>query len=410
MFNHYCYFLCDNAMNLNHIPTPEFGVHLELARSQQQSIKMKPASESGVRRTRQQQKHRFLLLVTAAVTVLAVAVTPSVDAFSTANPLRNHRTRTKKQRKRSNDAPKGRLDSAASTGVSDDDDNNIAVASFDDAVLNRYACTRYQRHDGNYKVPKQSKLKTASISDPEIVKLAREALDLSTRAPTGFNAQPYKLLLVESVAAKKALSKYCIGRNRDRVMDSDCSVVFLADRQAMSSWKDYKTLLLENDSSGRNRSKTTLAWLKLRVLLGLFSSGIPLPKIFAGPISFGIRFAMRVFSWVARSKLVVPTLSSPECWSQKNTMLVAMAYMLGCSARGLDTTPMEGYLSWGIRTSLKIPRRYTIPLIVSTGRAYTAAVTTKDEEDDAGISHGTTPETATPRFPIESVIYENGFP
>jgi nitroreductase len=295
--------------------------------------------------------------------------------------------------------------------VNDDDNNNITVASFDDAVLNRYACTRYQRYDGNYEVPKQLKLKTASKSDPEIVKLAREALDLSTRAPTGFNAQPYKLLLVESIAAKKALSKYCIGRNRDRVLDSDCTIVFLADRQAMSSWKDYKTMLLENDSSGRNRSKTTLVWLKLRVLIGLFSNGIPLPKIIAGPISFGIRFAMRVFSWFSRSKLLVPTLSSPECWSQKNTMLVAMSYMLGCSARGLDTTPMEGYLSWGIRSSLKIPRRYTIPLVVSTGRAYTAsAVTTKDEEDDAGISHGTTPDTATPRFPIESVVYENGFP
>ena len=372
---------------------------------------MKLASGSSVRRTRRRQNDRFLLLVTAAVTFFAVAViTPSVGAFSITNLLRNHRTKAEIQRKRSNDAPKGRLDSAASTPVSKDDNNNIPVASFDDAVLNRYACTRYQRHDGNYDVPKQSKLKTASESDPEIVKLAREALDLSTRAPTGFNAQPYKLLLVESAAAKKALSKYCIGRNSDRVLDSDCTVVFLADRQAMSSWKDYKTLLLENDSSGRNRSKTTLAWLKLRVLIGLFSSGIPLPKILAGPISFGIRFAMRVFSWVSRSMLVVPTLSSPECWSQKNTMLVAMAYMLGCSARGLDTTPMEGYLSWGIRASLKIPRRYTIPLMVSTGRAYTASVTTEDEEDDAGISHGTTPNTATPRFPIESIIYENGFP
>jgi len=271
------------------------------------------------------------------------------------------------------------------------------LSSFDDAVLNRYACTRYQRHESD------------SLDANDVVSLASEALALATRAPTGFNVQPYKLLLVESPEAKEALAKYCIGRNRDRVLDSDCSVVFLADRQACSSWSNYKTLLLE--SSDRNKKKKWWSWLKLRALVALFSSGFPLPKLIGGPISFGMRFAMRICSWIFRHRLVVPTLSSPECWSQKNTMLVAATYLLGCSARGLDTTPMEGYLSWGVRQSLKIPRRYTIPLIVSTGRAYKPPkeADEKDEEDDAGMSHGRSPDLATPRYPIDSVVCQNFF-
>ena len=328
---------------------------------------------------------------------LALAVAPtSVCAFSETNLFRNvHSTQHRSESK----FP-GRIQSAVSTSTSvSDDEIENAISSFDKAVRNRYACTRYSRHDGIYEFPDE---KVASPSNPQVLELAREALELSTRAPTGFNAQPYKLLFVESEAAKEALSKYCIGRNRDRVLDSDCTVLFLADRQAMSSWKDYKELLLQSE---RNKSKSKLAWLKLRGLVALFSNGIPLPKIIAGPISFGMRLAMRVISWFARGWLVVPTLSSPECWSQKNTMLVAMAYMLACSARGLETTPMEGYLSWGVRQSLKIPRRYTIPLMVSTGRAYS-----QSESDDAGLSHGTSPGKATPRFPIEKVIYENGFP
>lgn len=298
---------------------------------------------------------------------------------------------------------------------SDDQNENeselsaVVVSSFDDAVSNRYACTRYQRYDGKEDFPSE-KEKTASPPNPKVLELAKEALGLSTQAPTGFNVQPYKLLLVESVASKQALSNYCIGRNRDRILDADCSVVFLADRQAMSTWKDYRNLL--EDSSPRNRSKSFWSWLKLRVLVALFSGGFPLPKIIAGPIAFGMRLGMRMCSWFTRSWLVVPTLSSPECWSQKNTMLVAMTYMLGCSARGLETTPMEGYLSWGVRQALGIPRRYTIPLIVSTGRARTTKSTTtsnKDGEDDAGISHGTTADSATPRYPKEKVIYENRF-
>lgn len=364
---------------------------------------MRPVSLA--RRTRRGsswgQQDLFLLLLTASITVLFNGL-ESTNAFSVVRPLRNYGSpQTRRQ------AP-GRLDLEASTSPSDDDNTTTAVASFDDAVVNRYSCTRYQRHDDNYDVPQQQNQKIASPCNPDVLGLAKEALDLSTRAPTGFNVQPYKLLLVESVEAKKALSKYCIGRNRDRVLDSDCSVVFLADRQAMATWKDYKTLLL--DSSPRNRSKSTLNWLKLRVLVGLFSGGLPLPKWIAGPIAFGLRFAMRVVSWVTRAWLVVPTLSSPECWSQKNTMLVAMTYMLGCSARGLDTSPMEGYLSWGVRRSLKIPRRYTIPLIVSTGKAYTGSSTASDGEDDAGLSHGITSDTATPRYSKETVVYENGFP
>ncbi|VEU40105.1 unnamed protein product [Pseudo-nitzschia multistriata] len=293
------------------------------------------------------------------------------------------------------------------------------VGSFDDAVHNRYACTRYKRYDGIY-----DGSRNPSPSDPSALKLAGEALDLACRAPTGFNVQPYKLLIVTSPAAKERLSRFCIGRNKDRVLDSDCSVVFLADREAMRTWKDYRSMLVAAgegggssgaDGGGRSSNKSRLGWLKLRVLVALFSSGLPLPKVLGGPVSFFVRLAMRMVSWVTRSRLVVPTLSSPECWSQKNTMLVAATYMLACSARGLDTTPMEGYLSWGIRQSLGIPRRYTIPLVVSTGTAIPLGAGdgkngAAAESDDAGMGHGNTPETKTPRFSREATIYENAFP
>lgn len=290
--------------------------------------------------------------------------------------------------------------------------DSSAMIAFDDAVSQRYACTRYQRYDNVNTTTTES----ASPPDPFVLKQAMTVLDLARRAPTGFNAQPYKLLVVSSPDAKLKLAKYCIGHNAHRVRDSDCTVLFLADRQVMREWNNYRKYLLLQSSS--NSSMTRMKLLKIRVLIGMFSSGLPLPHILSGPISFAFRLAMRVLSWIVCQPFHVlvklPTLSGSQTWSEKNTMLVAMSYLLGCSARNIATTPMEGYLTWGIRRSLGIPRRYTIPMIVATGRPFVRNTTTTTTfavvgKDDAGLTHGNTKGTSSPRFPSNMTIFKNEF-
>ncbi|OEU09912.1 hypothetical protein FRACYDRAFT_248162 [Fragilariopsis cylindrus CCMP1102] len=320
----------------------------------------------------------------------------------------------------------GSTDADAALASLNDNDNannnnsNTNILTLDESIQARYAATRYKRYDGNYNT---SEGRTPSTSNPDVIKKARTALQLAIRAPSGFNVQPYKMVMINTPSSKLKLSKYCIGRNIDRVLDSDCTIIFLADRQVMRSWKPYKTMIQKQEeessaststsTSTTKKKKTKWNYLKLRLLIGLFSSGYPyIPKIIAGPISWCIRVGMRIVSWCTRSWLVVPTLSSAECWSQKNTALVAMSYMLGCTSRSLVTTPMEGYLSWGIRQSFNISRRYTIPLIISTGIPYTARPYTasntenENESDDTGISHGNTKETSTPRFEYDSIVEE----
>ena len=299
-----------------------------------------------------------------------------------------------------------------------------------DLIHQRYACTRYARYDGNY-----TTTSAASVGHPDSLTKARQAVQVACRAPTGFNLQPYKVVLVTSPAAKQRVAKYCIGRNKNRVLDADCTVLFLADRQALRLWQPYKAMIEDNNtamtkktkkktpignsnsssSTDTNaRSKSKWEWWYLKLLLGLFSSGYPyLPKWVSGPLSWCVRVGMRIVSWGTRAWYVVPTLSTPECWSQKNTALVAMTYMLACTAHNLVTTPMEGYLTWGIRQELQLSRRYTIPLIVSTGLPYhTPDDTTQDtaptekDTDDTGISHGNTVESTTPRFSYDSIIEE----
>jgi nitroreductase len=275
--------------------------------------------------------------------------------------------------------------------------SSTVISSLDDAVHNRYACTRFQRSDG-----RNDTVTTApSQSDMAIVQTAYECLDLSRRAPTGFNIQPYKLLLVYSKEQKEKMARYCVGHNAHRVRDSECTAIFLADRQVVQELNQYRTLL-----GGPTKWKG-LKWFKVQILIAMFSSGFPFPKWISGPISWAFRVGMRVVSWITRAWLPVPTLSSSETWSQKNTMLVAMTYMLACTSRSVATCPMEGYLAWGIRQSLNIPRRYTIPLIVATGKPYIRS--NSKTMDDAGFTHGLSKDMATPRFPKEQMIFGDVF-
>ena len=304
----------------------------------------------------------------------------------------------------------------------------VSSESFDATVMNRYACTRFQRFDGSTPGPCSRHDYPSSSSNETVVNLALESLNLARRAPSGFNSQPYKLLLVRDPKTKKKLSTFCAGANAYRVCDSDCTAVFLADREIVRTMGRYGRFL-RNTSDRWNHQVFQLR--KIQIYISLFSSGFPLPRFLAVPISFGVRCFMEIMMKpVARLfGVVLPSLSTAETWAIKNTMLVVMTYMLACTSRGLATSPMEGFNASGIRQVLKIPRRYSIPLIVSTGTAMetqkktegTMTTTTNDNKgsntepnsdsnDGIGMSHGK-PGTkeATPRYPDEDVIFGDVF-
>ena len=285
-----------------------------------------------------------------------------------------------------------------------DIDNSVSDV-FDTVVSSRYACTRFHRQDLSKSEPG---IPLASVSNTDVVESAKECLEMSRRSPSGFNAQPYKLLLVHSQSKKEALAKYCIGRNSDRVLDSDCTAVFLADKECLREYKKFGRFL---DSSGtrRNKENAPNKWAKrkMQALILLFSSGWPLPRLIANPISFSLRTAISFVSVLTRRRVLVPSLGSADTWASKNTMLVSMTFMLACTSRGLASCPMEGYNVGGIRRALNIPKRYAIPIIVSVGMPFI-----RDEEgvDDVGMEHGIGPKGGlTKRYPKDNVILDDVF-
>ena len=336
-----------------------------------------------------------------------------------------------------------------------------------DAVVNaRYACTRFQRYqeeestsDNNNDSPttannSNSSIPTASLSNPTVVRQTQKCIELAQRSPTGFNVQPYRVILVHSKRDKERLAQYCLGRNADRVRDSDCTAVFLADRECGRDGQRFAKFVVENMDDGGDEAsiptadegdattttaKSTTrarrqldpkALFKLRILILLFSSGYPLPRFLSVPLSFGIRLSVSILSFLQRclhslkqssiklfaSNLpeiqLLPSLFSATTWSQKNTMLIAMTYILACTSRGLASCPMEGFDAVGVRKALDIPqgRRYTIPLIVSTGMPFVRRfdVQVDDETDDVGMSHGGG-KSLSPRFSLGEVLFDDTF-
>lgn len=302
---------------------------------------------------------------------------------------------------------------ASMTDYEDATPSAMAVA-FDSITRCRYACTRFRRHAEPKKTQAKTSTKkvagpTASESDKIVIRQALHCLNIARRAPSGFNAQPYRLLMVSSVEAKEALAKCCHGRNADRVRDSDATVLFLADREWGRDLGRFGRFLDGGDSSRKGNSKNKWVRRKVKALVLLFSSGYPLPRFLSVPISFFVRSMIGFIGTITRRRLLVPTLSSAETWSTKNTMLVAMSYMLAATSRGLATCPMEGVWAQGCRRALGVPRRYAIPLIVSTGTPYHTPTTETDEADDVGMTHGAGSGKATPRYPLDDVVFTDTF-
>ena len=270
--------------------------------------------------------------------------------------------------------------------------------------MSRTACKKFRRYGGNYTRSQDNTPPTPTPSDPSVVQRAWQCLRLAQRAPSSFNTQPYKVVLVHSPEHKKALSRYALGPNQKRVLDADCTAIFLADRQVMRTLPKYMKWQLSslpaNKQPPGRKSKFMLA-----LYISLFSSGYPLPRFLAVPLSALFRFAFSILEWFTRWFYVLPTFCNAEAWAYKQVMPVAMVYMLACTSRGLATGPMEGINAAGIRKVLKIPRRYGIPLIVATGLPYRT-----DEEDGYTIAKDNQLlPSVVERYPMEDVIFSNQF-
>eukprot|EP00590_Aulacoseira_subarctica_P000678 CAMPEP_0172416992 /NCGR_PEP_ID=MMETSP1064-20121228/3506_1 /TAXON_ID=202472 /ORGANISM="Aulacoseira subarctica , Strain CCAP 1002/5" /LENGTH=355 /DNA_ID=CAMNT_0013155025 /DNA_START=17 /DNA_END=1084 /DNA_ORIENTATION=- len=278
------------------------------------------------------------------------------------------------------------------------------AACFDAIVKQRYACTRFQKHDDS------------SPEHRQVVQDALKVLELAQRAPSGFNVQPWRAIVVTSPEAKKKVAKYNMGNNPNRILDSDCTVVFLADKESGRELARFGALIRRKDEAiakATNRAPASNRTIRItQAITLLFSSGYPFPRWIQAPFSFCVRLGAATVSALTRRRVLVPSLSNAECWASKNCMLFAMSYILGCTSRNLATAPMEGFNAGGIRKALGIPKRFGIPLIVSTGKPLVRGVAgnaTNIVDSGLTTTSSASKHIATERYAINEVLYQDEF-
>lgn len=183
------------------------------------------------------------------------------------------------------------------------------------------------------------------------VELSQEALhqllEVAGRAPSAWNLQHWKYLIIQEQADKEKLLP--LAYNQKQVVDSSVTIVILGDTQAN---KNAEEVYAQSVAAGA------------------------VPAAYAERTLVGINNAYANYG---------PQFGSNHAYL--NSGLMAMQLMIAAKAMGYDSVPMTGFDAAGVSAAFEIDSRYVPTMIISIGLS--------DE-----------PPHQTPRLPVEKLIYK----
>lgn len=156
----------------------------------------------------------------------------------------------------------------------------------------------------------------------------RELLGIANLAPSSFNLQPWRVIVVRDPERKKVLRKCAF--NQPKAEEASLVLILIADPKALEenieivldSWEKLGYLKPE----GRRSSKE-------------------MANDLYGPAD---SFRRKIFA-------------------VKNTALFAMNLMLAAKGLGLETHPMDGFDEEALKKEFQIPEDKIIPMLVAVG-------------------------------------------
>ena len=160
--------------------------------------------------------------------------------------------------------------------------------------------------------------------------LLKEMVEMAARTPSGFNIQPWSLILLKDQESKMRLQQHAWGQ--EKVSEAPVTMIVLAD---MDGWK------FENKFAEKNFKE-------------MIASGAMTPE---------------QEEWFKNTceSLYGASEARRVAFATKNTGFFAMAMMLAAKSLGLDTHPMDGFDIDGVRKEFSIPENYWIPLLLAVG-------------------------------------------
>jgi len=160
--------------------------------------------------------------------------------------------------------------------------------------------------------------------------LLKELVETAALSPSGFNLQPWSLIVLREQEEKMRLRK--LAWNQPKVSEAPVTLIMLADR---NGWEKGHPFVEKN--------------FKEMVKTGSMKE--------------------EQYDWLMNSfnGLYGESEEKKQAFACKNTAFFAMALMLAARDMGLDTHPMDGFDHDGVRKAFNIPENYWIPLLLSVG-------------------------------------------
>ncbi|WP_263376553.1 nitroreductase family protein [Granulicella aggregans] len=155
----------------------------------------------------------------------------------------------------------------------------------------------------------------------------KKILEAGLAAPSGYNLQPWRFVVVQSPEQKKRLR--AASYNQAKVEEASAVIVACGDSDG---WRKDLDLMLQQGREG----------------------GMP-------------------ESYAEQAKISVPTYFSSfssekmHSWLNKHVMLAYAFMMLTAESLGYDTAPMEGFEEEKVRETLRLPLSYRVIALLALG-------------------------------------------
>ncbi len=160
--------------------------------------------------------------------------------------------------------------------------------------------------------------------------LLRQVVELAARAPSGFNLQPWQLMVLRDKADKERLRQHAW--NQAKVSVAPVTLIVLADTGAWRPGHPFVERNFRELVEAGSMKEEQRGWFD-DVCASLYGSSY------------------------ARS----------VAYACKNTGFFAMSLMLAARSLGLDSHPMDGFDMEKVHEEFNIPDHYWIPLLLALG-------------------------------------------
>ena len=164
------------------------------------------------------------------------------------------------------------------------------------------------------------------VTDAQI----KDIIETASLAPSGFNLQPWNVIIVREKDKKESLRK--VAMNQPKITDAPVVLIVLGDRD------------------------------------GFKKGNYSFEKDFAESVKAG-SMKQEQYEWFinATNSLYGVSPERQLAFACKNAGFFAMALMLAAKDAGLDSHPMDGFDIDGVRKAFNIPDQYWIPCLLAIG-------------------------------------------